>query len=121
MDFYLVSLATGAVGLAAMAVGGFTHTAGGHAHAGHGHAGAHTGHAGHAGGHVHGSHGRGEGGGGWSWSSLLSPRLLFSVLVGFGATGVIAAGLGEPIRLGVALVGGAAFETFLVGPLWRFL
>ena len=124
MDLYLVSLATGAVGLGAMAIGGLSHSAGGHAHAGHGHAGGHGVHAGgaHAG-HAHGSHSHGEHGSssGWSWSALLSPRLFFSVLVGFGAAGLIAAPVEEPIRLGLALVGGAAFETFLVGPLWRFL
>jgi hypothetical protein len=119
MDLYLVSLATGAVGLGAMAIGGLSHAVGGHGHAGHGHAGGHGAHAGHAhGSHSHGEHGSSSG---WSWSALLSPRLFFSVLVGFGAAGSIAGGVEEPIRLGLALVGGAAFETFLVGPLWRFL
>lgn len=122
MDLYLVSLATGAVGLGAMAVGGLSHTAGGHAHGGHDvhadlHAGGHAGHAAHG----HGGHHGDAQGSTWSWTSLLSPRLLFSFLVGLGAVGLAAAPLGEPIRLGVALVGAAAFETFLVGPLWRFL
>src|SRR3954464_4059989 len=111
MDLYLVSLATGAVGLGAMAIGGVSHSAGGHAHSGHGQAGGHASHA----------HGQGHGSTGWSWSALLSPRLFFSVLVGFGAAGSIAGGVEEPIRLGLALVGGACFRNFLVGPLWRFL
>ena len=42
-------------------------------------------------------------------------------MVGFGAVGMAAAPLGEPIRFGVALLGAAIFETFFVGPLWRFL
>jgi hypothetical protein len=120
MDLYLVSLATGAVGLGAMALGGLSHTAGGHAHGGHDvHASA-GGHAAHAA-HGHGDHHGDAQAAGWSWTSLLSPRLLFSFLVGLGAFGLGAASLAEPIRLGVALVGAAAFETFLVGPLWRLL
>ena len=120
MDLYLVSLATGAIGLGAMAVGGLSH--GGHSgHASGGHAGhdvGHVGHAGHAGHAHHGEHGSG---GGWSWTSLLSPRLLFSALVGFGAGGIVAAPLGEPFQLAAAVVAAVAFETLLVGPLWRFL
>ncbi len=43
------------------------------------------------------------------------------MLTGLGAIGLAAAPLGEPIQFGVALAGAAAFETFLVGPWWRFL
>ncbi|MDB4915967.1 MAG: hypothetical protein JWM95_3611 [Gemmatimonadetes bacterium] len=126
MDFYLVSLATGAVGLGIMAVGGLSH--GGHA--GHSHAGhVHTGH-GHAGhGHAHGHAGHGQEQGitphmpspGFHWGLLLSPRLIFSLMVGFGAGGIAATPLGEPFRLGAAILAAAAFETLAVGPLWRFL
>ena len=118
MDLYLVSLATGAVGLGAMAIGGVSHSAGGHAHVGNAH-----GHAGHAatGSHAGRAHGDGHGTTGWNWSALLSPRLLFSAMVGFGAIGLAAAPLGEPLRAAAALAGAAAFEAFIVGPLWRFL
>ncbi len=123
MDPYLVSLATGAIGLGAMAIGGLSHGGhAGHGHAGHGHAGhghAGHGHAGHAGHAHHGDH-TGDAAG-WSWTSLLSPRLLFSVLVGFGAGGVAATPFGEPIRIAAAVLGAAAFETLLFGPIWRFL
>ena len=126
MDLYLVSLATGAIGLGAMAIGGLSHGGhggGGHAHGGHasgGHAGhaAHVGHAGHA---SHGHPGEHASSAGWSWSSLLSPRLLFSAMVGFGAGGIAAAPLGEPFQVGAAIVAAVAFEALLVGPLWRFL
>lgn len=132
MDPYLVSLATGAIGLGAMAIGGLSHGghAGGHGHGGHaghdiGHAGhaAHGHDAGHAGahGHAHGQHGEHGSQGGWNWTSLLSPRLLFSVLVGFGAGGLIGTPLGEPVRLGAAVLGAVGFETLLFGPIWRFL
>ena len=122
MDLYTVSLATGAVGLGIMAVGGLSH--GGHA--GH----THSGHAGHAhAGHGHGPHGREQAIGphapgaatGWQWTSLLSPRLIFSLMVGFGAGGIAATSLGEPWQLGAAIVVAAAFEMLAVGPLWRFL
>ncbi len=105
MDLYMVSLATGALGLGIMGIGGFSH--GGHA--GHGHA-AH--------GHDHGSGAQAPG---WSWTSLLSPRLFFSLMVGFGAGGIAATPLGEPWQFGAGIVVAAAFETLLVGPFWRFL
>lgn len=122
MDLYLLSLATGGTGLAAMAIGGLSHV--GHAgHSGHGgHAGhgAHHGHAGHA---SHASHGHAARGGhaGDRLQALLSPRVLFAVLVGFGAGGLLASPLGEPWRFGAAILAAVAFESLLVGPLWRLL
>jgi hypothetical protein len=123
MDLYLVSLATGAVGLGIMGIGGLSHGS----HAGHSHGGdVHLGH-GHAG-HAHGVQGRDQlvgvhmpAGGGWRWTSLLSPRVLFSLMVGFGAGGIISAPLGEPWQLGAGILGAAIFEAAIVGPLWRFL
>jgi len=117
MDFYGIALATGATGLVAMALGGLSH--GGHAgHAGHGHGGhGHGGHGAHAG---HGHAGHAHAGQGLA-RNLLSPRVLFSLLVGFGAAGLLAGPLGEPWQAGAAIVGAAGFEGLIVGPLWRFL
>lgn len=53
--------------------------------------------------------------------SFLSPRVLFALLIGFGAGGLLAQPLGEPWQLGAAILGAAAFEALLVGPIWRFL
>jgi hypothetical protein len=125
MDLYGFALALGGTGLVAMAVGGVAHL--GHStqgsHAGPGHAGhAHAGHA-HAG-HTHGGHApahHAPGGGADRLVSLLSPRVLFALLVGFGAGGLLAAPLGEPWRAGAAVVAAAAFEGLLVAPLWRLL
>jgi hypothetical protein len=124
MDFYGIALATGATGLVTMAVSGLSHGLGGHGgHAGHGH-GGHAGHAGHGGhnglaGHAHHV---GDQSSGPNWAStLLSPRVLFAVLVGFGAGGLLAAPLGEPWRAGAAILGAVGFEALLVGPFWRFL
>jgi hypothetical protein len=128
MDLYTVSLATGAVGLGIMAVGGLSHGT----HAGHSQA-AHTAQtqAGHAGGAAARIPGMRPGGirgartssssGGRKWTSLLSPRLLFSFFVGFGAAGILASSLHEPLRLAAAVAAGIVFEAALVGPLWRFL
>jgi len=142
MDVYGFSLALGATGLAAMAIGGLAHVGhdghghaghGGHGHGGngHGHAAghAHTGemHAGHAhAGHAHGTDAHGAPAhpapAHTSWFfSLLSPRVLFALLVGFGAGGLLASPLGEPWRAGAAVLAAAAFEGLLVGPLWRML
>jgi hypothetical protein len=122
MDVYAFALALGAAGLAAMTFLGFQH---GHAPGHHG--GDH--HSGHSGGphhgdghsdhsHAHtGQHHHGDGSA--RWALFLSPRIWFSVLVGFGATGLLlqhrVSGL---ILLGVALLGGIAFEALLMRPLW---
>lgn len=136
MDLYFVSLVAGGSGLGLMALGGLSRGGG---HSGHGPAthGGHSAHAGHVGtaGHAHGAHGGGhaahhghagqparEGGSGSGWiQSLLSPRVLFAVMVGFGAGGILATPLGEPWRAGAAILAAVGFETLLVGPLWRLL
>jgi len=120
MNLYSLSLAIGAVGLLAMALTGLGRH--GHAHArapghAHGHAGAR-----HPGGR-HQTHGGSvrSSAVAWLWN-LTSPRVLFSLLVGFGATGVAVGGvLGAPLALGAAVAGGLAFEQLLVGPLWNFM
>jgi len=125
MGPYAFCLALGVTGLVVMALLGFGHhgdtSATGHAgHAGHGHAGHHghdggAGHDGHAG-HSH------ELSGAAKLAGLLSPRVLFSFLVGVGATGMLARSfLFEPLLVAAALVGGVAFERFLVGPIWKFI
>ena len=131
MDPYVVSLATGAVGLGVMAIGGFSHGGhGSHGHSGHGHAGdvhaghagaGHVGHAGHAASGHDAHDAASHVASGSRWTALLSPRLLFALLVGFGAGGIIGASLGEPFRFGAAVLAAVGFETLLVGPLWRFL
>lgn len=135
MDLYLVTLATGAIGLGAMAVGGLSHGSHGHGgHAGDGVAGGHGhghapgvqaghGHAGHGQAVSHGSHGGHHevASQGFNWTSLLSPRLLFALMVGFGAGGLLSAPLGAPWQLMAAVLGAVVFEMGLVGPLWRFL
>ncbi len=105
MDLYGIALATGATGLVAMAIGGLSH------------GGGHTGHGGHAG---HAAHGHVSPGSS-RIQALLSPRVLFALLIGFGAGGLLATSLGEPWRAGAAILGAAGFESLLVGPLWRFL
>ncbi|HEX9128425.1 MAG TPA: hypothetical protein VF850_04615 [Gemmatimonadaceae bacterium] len=55
----------------------------------------------------------------WSW---LSPRVLFNVLVGFGATGLIVERLVGPfLALPIALAGGFAFESVVVRPIFNSL
>jgi len=44
------------------------------------------------------------------------------MLIGFGATGLLARPLlGGMLLLGVAIAGGVLFEALIVGPFWRFL
>lgn len=125
MDIYLTAFALGGVGLVGMAVGGLGH----HGHGGDsGHAG-HTGDIGHAGGHSAGAHGAThthEAHSGQSSSnpllSLMSPRVLFSLLLGFGTAGVALGGvLPEPMLLAASAGVGILFDRILVTPLWNFL
>jgi hypothetical protein len=130
MDLYGFSLALGATGLAAMAIGGIAHVGhDGHGHAGHGHGGHAHGADGHVG-HAHTAEMHAHAGQAHAAPahpaparlfSLLSPRVLFALLVGFGAGGLLASPLGEPWRAGAAVLAAAAFEGLLVGPLWRML
>ncbi len=58
---------------------------------------------------------------GSSHAALLSPRVLFATLVGFGLGGVVAEPLAEPWRASAGLLAALAFERLLVGPIWRLL
>lgn len=128
MGPYTFSLALGVTGLVVMAVLGFSHHGGDQAHHagdahGHGHGtDAGHGHAGHHGGHDP-HHGAEPSGNALShFLALLSPRLLFSVLVGAGATGILAQRvLAEPVTALVAIAGGVLFEKLLAGPIWNLL
>jgi len=115
MNLYSLSLAIGAIGLLAMALTGL----GRHGHA-HSHVGGKLGHV--KGGRHHTHHGTPRSAAtSWLWS-LTSPRVLFSLLVGFGTTGVLVRGvLAAPLAFGAALGGGLLFEHLFVGPVWNFL
>jgi hypothetical protein len=117
MNPYPFALALGASGLAAMAVLGL----GSHAHhGGHGHDGhAHGGHHGHD--HGHTAHGHHEPAA-LRVAAIISPRLWFTLLAGFGAAGLLVRPLvaGGPLRLAAAVLGAALFEALLARPLWNF-
>ncbi|MEP6690444.1 MAG: hypothetical protein ABJD07_04770 [Gemmatimonadaceae bacterium] len=133
MDAYTFSLLLGGAGLGAMALSGLGHSSAGHSHGGHAHVGhSHAGHT-HAGqthagqthagqthaGQTHAGHARGREG--WSLWTLASPRVLFSLVLGFGATGSILHGmLGGVALAGAAIVGGVLFERFVVSPVFNF-
>lgn len=131
MDLYTFSLALGGIGLGTMAVAGLGARGGSHgpaAHHGGGHAaGSHGAHA-----HVHGAAGSHHHdvadiravqlpGLGRGLSALVSPRIMFSFLVGFGAAGILlreVLGGGVTLLVATVLVG-ILFERVLVAPLWR--
>ena len=137
MDLYTFSLALGGIGLGTMAVAGLGARGGSHAGAhhngagrgaGHGHAHGGHGHAGHphpaTGSHHHDAadiRGVAVPGIARGFSALVSPRIIFSFLVGFGATGVLLRHtLGGVPLVALAVVGGVLLERLLVAPLWRF-
>lgn len=112
VDLYLLTLGVGFGGLLLMAFLGVSHSGHGHHH-GHGH---------------HSSHGRGHTGQGLSPVSLaltlLSPRIIFSLLLGFGAAGLLLRPLltATPLLLvAAAVAGGVVFERWVVQPVWRLL
>lgn len=141
MSVFAFAFILGLVGLAAMAALGLhghgDHGAGAGHHAGHdvghdmGHdagAGAHApaalSHAHDAAGahHVHDAAGPHHGhDAARALLGLLSPRVLFSLAFGFGAAGLLARSLAQPLRVGVALAGALLFEFAIVRPLWRSL
>lgn len=132
-------LVLGLIGLVGMVLSGAHH---GNHDVHHGHAGAFRGHATHG---SHGGHARGHGSHADHQAhnashnasrdgapatrhtsstllGLLSPRVFFSVLLGFGTTGVAANSfLSGAVLMGVSVVGGAVFEGAIVRPLWNFL
>lgn len=131
MDSYTFALALGGAGLVAMAATGLAHSgshegtgghdSGGHAHLQHGDGHAHGGHPDdvHLAVHAAAHH---AGGFKSTLLSLASPRTLFSLLVGFGLTGVVARPLlSGVVLLAVSILGAVVFERALVAPLWRFL
>ncbi len=133
MDPYTFSLTLGGVGLGVMALSGFAQAAHvGHSHGahGHGHGHAHDSHAGDghtthipAGGARHaGLRGARGAPGASRLLALLQPRVAFSVLVGFGAAGLLLRPLvPEPGLVITSLGAGLLFEWGLVAPVWRFL
>jgi hypothetical protein len=118
MDFYSFSLGLGVAGLVAMALGGMGRHAGHAAHA-PGHAAHAPGHAAHAPGPAHGAgspagHSFFEGHLAW----LLSPRVLFGILLGLGTAGVVLhRHFGGWLLFLVAAVVGVLFERLLLSPL----
>jgi hypothetical protein len=133
MDLYISSMVLGAIGFTAMALGGLGSRGGHQGAVAHGGGHAHGGAAG--GGHVHGlahahshagmaaraSHTLGGRVTGRAFWLVTSPRFLFSLMLGFGATGTMLHSLLPGVILpGVAVVGAVAFERFLVSPIWNF-
>jgi len=133
MDLYIFCVVLGAAGVAAMALLGFasSHGGGHHSHDTAGHemhgAGGHSHSVSHAPithGHVHAHNVEAHALStlkhyAWSW---LSPRVMFNFLVGFGATGLVAEKIVGPfLALPIAFVGGLAFETLVVRPLFNSL
>ena len=139
MNIYGFSMYLGFTGLASMALLGMS-SAGGMDHGQSGHAGTHdagfhSGHdlqtSGHHAGdghahdhshHDHGSHAHGPASRVMPLLSWLSPRVLFSVLLGFGAAGVLGRkAIAEPWMFALAIFCGVAFELAIFRPVWNFV
>jgi hypothetical protein len=132
MDLYMTSLALGGVGLVAMAFSGSGRHGqhGSHGHgSGHSHAQAHNASANSARGasrtsapsNAHASAHSASTSIANTLVALMSPRLLFTVCLGLGTTGILLRGrLSGALLFGAALVGGILFDRLLVNPIWNF-
>lgn len=130
MDSYTFATALGGAGLAAMAALGVSHLGGGQhqPHAGHNAAGHADGASLH-GASLHGAQGHltalrtgSRGGLRPALLSLISPRVLFSVVLGFGITGLLLRPLLGGVALaGAAVVGAVLWEAAIVRPVWNLL
>jgi hypothetical protein len=111
MDIYMSTLILGLIGMTVMAVGGV----GRHGRGGHHARGRHAP-------QPRGSHGAAAASGLTHALALLtSPRVLFSVMIGFGAAGQAFKGDVPPWTLPlIALLGGILFERIIVTPIWNF-
>ena len=114
MDPYLVLLCLGFAGLLLMALSGLGH----HQH--------HGGHGQHHGGRGHGAPGHHHHHGGEArWITLLSPRVVSSLLLGCGASGLalraVLAGPPTWLLAALSVAGACVFERWIVQPVWRGL
>jgi len=130
VDAYNFGLALGAAGFAAMAIGTVAGARGRHGRGSRGRS------AGRGQGQARSEHTQSVrvnaavrsnplhlGSAAWRFlGALASPRVGFSAILGFGATGtLLRPALHEPWLAVAAVLGGIAFERLLIAPLWSFL
>jgi hypothetical protein len=118
---FLTFLLVGLVGFMAMvllsAFAGHGHQAS-HGHHHHGH--AHEVHSSH--GHQTQPHGHAEVASPWlQIMAWFSPRTLFTLCLGFGATGMAFSSLAMPLAVGLAIIGAILLEGLVVKPYWNAL
>lgn len=122
MDVYTFPLVLGGAGLLVMAITGAAHLGRGvvHSHAGRAAVG-HT-HTGNAQGRANQGYLRGQAVGiRTRLLALASPRVIFSLLLGFGLAGNVAQHrAAEPYVPFIAVLGAVVFEWGLVTPVWNF-
>jgi hypothetical protein len=106
---FLSSMILGLVGLLAMTALGVGHGSGGHGHS-HGH--SDSSHHGH-------DH---DSGSSTKWLALISPRVIFSLALGFGAVGLVAEKFViVALSIPLAIIGAIALERILIQPYWKLL
>jgi hypothetical protein len=111
---FLSSMILGLVGLLAMTALGLGHGSGGHGHSSHGHSDStHHGHD-----HDSGPSSNSS----TKWLALISPRVIFSLALGFGAVGLVAEKFVIlALSIPVAIIGAIALERILIQPYWKLM
>ena len=119
---FVSSMLLGLIGLFAMTALGVGHGSGGHGHnsGGHGHSSGGHGSDGHSDSSHHGhDHGSGSS---TKWLALISPRVFFSLALGFGAIGlVLEKFVILALSIPLAVIGAIALETILIQPYWKLM
>jgi hypothetical protein len=109
---FFTSMMLGLVGLIAMTALGVGHGSGSHGHSDSGH-----GHGGH---HIHDGHH--DTGSSTKWLALISPRVIFSLALGFGAIGlVLEKFVIVALSIPLAIIGAIALERILIQPYWKLM
>jgi hypothetical protein len=108
---FLSSMILGLVGLLAMTALGVGHGSSGHGHSSHMHSdSSHHGHQDH------------DSGSSTKWLALISPRVIFSLALGFGAVGlVLEKFVIVALSIPLAIIGAIALERILIQPYWKLL
>jgi hypothetical protein len=104
---FLSSMILGLVGLLAMTALGVSHGSDGHGHSDSSH---------HGTGHNHDSNSSTK------WLALISPRVIFSLALGFGAVGLVAEKFVIlALSIPLAIIGAIALERILIQPYWKLM
>jgi hypothetical protein len=120
---FFTSMMLGLVGLTAMTALGISHghSSSSNAHSNHHGSGGHDS-SHHSTGHHASGHQDHDSGSSTKWLALISPRVIFSLALGYGAIGLVAEKfMILALSIPLAIIGAIALERVLIQPYWKLL